>query len=283
MDEKESAGDSQNLKCVSPKHVALMSDSLLRLYEGTFNEGDIRALLIGIRGYTSFVTGKLKKVQGVSPNAIKGIPYIADIAHSVCHPELKNQGPIRDYVRSVDTQMAKALTKMASQKVNKIDSTNKVVHLALPPAVKPLSSKSLVMAFVLSLESIFPFKIDTVKISAHLEEIELCLFSILHFNQLPLLDGEGGGRNGYLAIHSYEGKYHLYAGVLASKFNQVLTKGVENEKPFILSVFVGKNLCEGQLEMDARNPKVVFADRDSEGRLKLGEYTSPLFTYNQYD
>jgi hypothetical protein len=92
---------------MSPKHVALMARALDRVYNKTFDELDIRALLIGIRAYSSKISRKIERNHRDIPEGLRnGFQYLADIAHGVAHPELRNQGALFEHIKSTDMKMA---------------------------------------------------------------------------------------------------------------------------------------------------------------------------------
>ena len=130
--------------------------ALGRIYDDTFNEDDIRNLLLGMRDRLNLVTSQTRQMQNAPPGIRHGLPYLVDIAHSIAHPELKDQGPIRSYVKGSDSQMAKAFKKMPRHRVFSTDQDTKTVNIALPPTIKPLKAYDLTIAFmtILDIEAI---------------------------------------------------------------------------------------------------------------------------------
>jgi hypothetical protein len=265
---------------VSPKHLAQMIDALHKLYQGTFEELDVRQLLLGVREYSSLVAEASKQDQSAPSTAKIGMRYLADIAHAIAHPELKSRGPLRDYVKNTDEQMAKSHRRMPSRRVVEVDTNTKTIHLSMPPAIKPLPIYDVVISFFVALDDLFPFEVDASRLAAQAADVELCFFSILHFTQLPNLDGPDGSRHGYLAIQTWNGRYQLYAGVTGSKFEDVLVDRSENRRdpPFtnVFPVFNGLTDREATMVLDARLPSCFFATRNEEGRLQLAMWNSPL-------
>jgi hypothetical protein len=63
--------------------------------------------------------------------------------------------------------------------------------------------------------------------------------------------------------------------VLNSQFEKAISKGAprSSDHPFIsrFPVFNGSNSSGGGIQLDARDPRVVFANRTNSGRLMLEE------------
>ncbi len=272
--------DPMTARYINPKHLVLMHLALSRIYEGTFDEGDIKNLLLGMRDCLQEASLKSRQMQS-APAAIRlGLPYLVDIAHSIAHPEMKDQGPIRNYVKSADFQMAKALKKMPRHRIFSTDEQSKTINIALPPAIKPLKAYDLTIAFLSFLPEIFPEAIELDTVAKQGSDIEICLLSLLHYMQLPLLDdpveqeNPNELRHGYLAFHTWQGSHHIYAGVVNSHYGNVLSGGSNQNaraKPFInvLPVFNSAVPADGDLTFDARNPAILFAERGASEKLVL--------------
>lgn len=262
------------------KNLSVQCKALTRVYEGVFDEADIKTLLIGLRDNINYISNITRKMQD-APSGIKsGLPYLVDIAHSIAHPGVRSQGPIRSYIKNVDKEMAKALKLMPHQKVIYHDFETKTINLASPPRIKALSGYDLTIAFLTFIPNLFPFDLDVTKLAEQSADIELCLLSILHYMQFPLLDEvaetrtSGDVRQGYLAFHSWNGGHHIYAGVSNSLYGQVLGKSPKKEirdKPFknIFTVFNSSRPATDGLIFDARNPVVLITERDISGKLIL--------------
>lgn len=264
----------------NPKHLVLMYSSLCKIQDGTFDEGDIKSLLLGMRDRLQTVSLSTRQMQDAPPGIRLGLPYLVDIAHSIAHPEMKDQGPIRSYVKGADAQMAKALKKMPRHKVISTDEQTKTINIALPPAIKPLKAYDLTVAFLTILPDIFPDAIDMTSVAKQGSDIEICLLSLLHYMQLPLLDdpvapdNPSDLRHGYLAFHTWHGAHHIYAGVVNSHYGNELNVGSEKNsrtRPFInlLPVFNSGVPADIGVTFDARNPAVLFAERGASGKLSL--------------
>lgn len=80
---------------MNPKHVSLMAHALERVYNKTFDELDIRALLIGIRTYSNQISKRMERLHQDIPQDLRdGFEYLADIAHGGAHPELRTKGAL---------------------------------------------------------------------------------------------------------------------------------------------------------------------------------------------
>jgi|GEM_PF-3668825 len=269
----------ENYRVVSPKHEALMTNALKNVYAARFDESDMRILLLGIREFSTTVSKKTKSLQDSPPAIRSGLSQLADIGHALAPPELKVIGPLRKYVKQTDEEMMHRTAKMHTRKVLGIDNARKRINLAMPSSIKPLSSDDLFIAFCLALQYFFPYEIDVHRVLEQRDDILLCLFSILHFTQMPNLDNESitsdasAGRNGYLGLQSWEGRYHLYAGVMNSKIETLFSSSETQKRqhPFIntFPVYNGSKEVGIGPEMDIFNPQVVFAVRDESGELKL--------------
>lgn len=269
----------------NPKHLHTMTVAMYRLLDGVFDEADIKVLLMGMRDNLQRISKKTNREINAPQSVKHGIPFLADIAHSIAHPELKDQGPIRSYVRSADEQMAKALTKMPRHRVLSTDTKSKTINIALPPAIKPHSGYDLTIAFLSQLPNLFPFQVQLEHLAPHVPDVELCILSIVHYLQLPLLDGPSNGkrpeelRHGYLAFHTWDGSHRLYAGVVNSLYGKRLGNGSESnsEKPFVnlLPLFNSNRPSGDGIDLDARTPTVLFAVRLPSGRLVLKEPATP--------
>ena len=272
---------SAEARYLNPKHLFTISAALRKLLDGDFDEGDVKILLLALRDNLQRISINSRQLHDAPPSIKHGIPFLADIAHSIAHPELKDQGPIRSYVRSMDEQMAKALSKMLRQKILSTDDQSRTVNIALPPALKPLSAYDLTIAFLSLLPDAFPFQVQHDQLAKHAADIELCILSIVHYLQLPLLDGPSNGkrpeelRHGYLAFHTWDGSHRLYAGVVNSLYEKVLSKGAESrrEKPFInvFPVFNSTRPVGNEVHIDAKIPAILFAIRTESGVLALQE------------
>lgn len=268
-----------NYRIVNPKHEALMTEALHKIYAATFDEADMRILLLGIRGFSSSVSKVTRSRQDAPPAIRTGLSQLADVGHALAHPELKVMGPLRKYVKQTDEEMRRRTAMMHTRKVLGVDAIRKRINLAMPESIKPLSTNDLFTAFYIALQDFFTYKIDTHRVIEQRDDILLCLFSILHYTQMPNLDNSpitsapSALRNGYLGLQSWEGKYHLYAGVLNSK-TEALYSASEIDKrqhPFIntFPVYNGSKEVGTGPEMDVFNPQIVFAIRDESGTLKL--------------
>lgn len=266
----------------NPKHLALMQRAIKRIYERTFNEDDIRLLLLGVRAFTQEVVD-VSKSDDKAPSSIKiGHLYLSDICHSIAHPEHKTQGPFRSFIKKTDSGMKKSTENMSSRKILKIDNTNKIIHLLMPPHQKPISSQEVIAAFIFSLEVVIKNKLDRENILSQTNDILLCIFSIMHYTQFPLYEDVEDEisimekKGGYLGLQSWEGHYHLYAGVINSDFETIFTK--KRDANFINTFPVmhsSKQVNDG-LQLDIRNPQLVVADRDSSGALVLQRLNSKM-------
>ncbi|HVM72079.1 MAG TPA: hypothetical protein VMT91_09980 [Anaerolineales bacterium] len=268
-----------NYRVVSPKHEALMTNALKNIYSARFDESDMRILLLGIREFSETVAKKTKSIQDAPPAIRSGLSELADIGHALAHPDLKDRGPLRKYVKQTDEELMRRTAMMDYRKVLGINNEQKLINLEMPASIKPLSSQNLFLAFCLALQNFFPYKIDIHEVIEQRDDILLCLFSILHFTQLPNLDNApitsdaSAGRNGYLGLNSWDGKYHLYAGVMNSKFETLFSSSdtQKRQRPFIniFPVYNSSKEVGTGPEMDIFNPQVVFAVRDESGKLKL--------------
>jgi hypothetical protein len=98
-------------------------------------------------------------------------------------------------------------------RVTSVDPVRKI--LAIELGIKPLESLHVLEAFVLSLDNLFDFDLIKRKLIEQFRDIELCLYSILRWTQLPRLDGTpdmgdlGQVRHGYFALDSSRGVYDL--------------------------------------------------------------------------
>jgi hypothetical protein len=270
---------SDKYRIVSPKHEALMTEALRNVYAARFDESDIRILLLGVREFSKSVFNKTKSRQD-TPLAIRsGLSQLADIVHALAHPELKDRGPLHRYVKQTDEEMRRRTAKMQTLKVLGVDATRKRINLAMPSSIKPLSSHDLFIAFCIALQYWFPYEIDIHLVLEQRDDILLCLFSILHYTQMPNLDNApitsdpSAPRNAYLGLHSWEGRYHLYAGVMNSEIETLFSSSEmqKRQHPFInmFPVYNGSKEVGTGPEMDIFNPQVVFAVRDESGTLKL--------------
>jgi len=272
--------EADEIPFIAYKKLSMQCKALTRVYEGVFNESDIKIILIGLRDHINLISNKVRNIQN-APKGIKfGLPYLVDIAHSIAHPGVRTQGPIRNYIKNIDKEMAKSLKKMSHQKVLSIDAETKIVNIALPPSIKTLSAYELTISFLSFLPDLFPFNLDTKKLAEQGSDIELCLLSILNYMQFPLLDETREQRpphdvrHGYLAFHTWNGMHHIYAGVSNSLYGQALGRESRKEKmdkPFIniLPVFNSSRPVADGLVFDARNPMVLVAERNISGKLNL--------------
>ena len=271
-------------RIVSPKHDAMMALALGRVYSATFDESDIRTLVLGSRSFAESASRQSKSRED-APKAVRsGLAHLADIGHAIAHPELRDQGPLLRFVRKTDREMARSQRKMPTRRVLGVDPVRRRVDLAMPPAIKALSSADLVTAFCLAVRYSLPFDVEIERLLEHRADILLCLFSILHFSQMPDLDhpsaAEGGNepRAGYLGLQSWDGRYSLYAGVMQSDMESILAAGKGlRERPFIntFPVFNGLKEVGSGFTADIFNPVVVFAVRDSTGELVLAPLLGP--------
>lgn len=236
---------------------------------------DVRELLIGMRDDLSSIADKTKGVSTPQDSIKFGIPYLADIAHSIAHPHQKSQGIIRSYVRNTDTQMAKAVVRMRHQKLLKIDPVRKTADIEMPPAIKALSAYDLTQAFLMMLPRLFPFQLPMKNLCRHAMDIELCILSILHFVQLPSLDDTESDRprQARLAFHTWKGAHNLYVCVKNSRYFAAIGADLgvvpDGQNVSMFPVFNSIRSAADEPSMDARFPSVVFACRDEQGVLRL--------------
>lgn len=270
---------TDSYKIVNPKQSTLMSTALQKVYNATFDEMDMRILVLGVRSFADS-TSILAARNQPSPTTIQpGLSQLADIGHTLAHPEIKEWGALHSYVKKIDKQMMIRSAKVGTRKVLGIDVARKRIDLQMHPIIKPLSSNNLFLAFCIALQYCFPYEVNTNLIFKQRDDILLCLFSILHFTQMPHLDGASDesekrtSRAAYLGLHSWKNRYHLYAGVMNSKLENLFSpdKPRERTRPFInvFPVYNGTKEVGKGPEMDIFNPQIVFAVRDLSGALTL--------------
>lgn len=266
----------QNTRYVNPKHMALMNLALRKIYDSTFDEGHIRTLLLGMRDQLQKFEKECQKQD--APQEIQlGVPYLVDLANSIAHPEMKNQGRIRSHIKSMDSHMAKALAKMPTQKIYAIDEATKTLNIEMPPAIKAVSAFNLTLSFITFLSHYL--QADLKKIHDQGADIEICLLSMLHFMQFPHLDDpiqqtDSNSRHAYLAFNTFHGVHNIDAVVLNSDYKNLLDHsfhpGSLNSSPMnIFPVFSSSVSATTSVNFDARSPEVLFAERDYSGKIAL--------------
>lgn len=266
-----------NPKPTSGKHFALMTSALHRIYNASFDEEDIRFLLLAMRSNAQFLTKNFKVTNKQSQIFYDAARQLADIADSVAHPELKDRGPIRDYVRSADTQHAKAYSK--NEPKFTLDVANNNILLNPLPNVKTLSGYWLVATFLTGLKFLFPFDLEDHKLHLAAKDIELCLFSIVHHIQLPDLDGEDSPRHAYLALGVGGDSYAVFTGVINSETGKVLFPNPPPHRPSYVhtfQVFQGGCPIGDGIQPNPHRPKPLFARRSLKGNLVLEEWKNPM-------
>jgi hypothetical protein len=275
---------------VNPNHTARMSEMLDRVHAGTFDEVDIQGLLLGAREYSSFVQEQARCVGAdkelLSQPGLRGLELLSDVADSIAHPEARHQGLLRTYLRNTDRQMASSFKRMSRHRFLGFEQSpgadTGTFHIALPPGIKVLSTYDLTSAFFLMVSELVPWEIDIERVAQFADDIQLCLFTILHLTQLPDLDPEDidSKRYGYLALQSWAGRFHVYAGVLDSIYARAMgckrpTEVTLRDRISIFPVLNGEKSCDGFPHLDARAPRLWAARRDSQGALRLFELEDP--------
>lgn len=268
-----------NTRYVNPKHLAQMELTLRKVYNSTFDEGDIKMLLLGLRDHLQKAEKESHK-RGAPREIQIGLPYLVDLADSIAHPEMKNQGRIRSHIKSTDSQIAKALARMPTQKIHSINQAKKIIDIEIPPAIKTVSAFDIAITFITFLSHCF--SADFQKIHDRGADIEVCLLSMLHFMQFPQLDDavqktDSHSRQAYLALHTFNGFHHINAVVLNSDYKNLLDQSTlqssHHPSPTnVFQVFSSSVPAEIGMNFNALTPEIVFATRDPSGKIALKKY-----------
>lgn len=237
-----------------------------RIKHGTFDERDIKELLIDLRELAKYVKQRL---AGESNDFTKAILHFIDVCDFIAHAN-RDRGVVEQNVRA----HAKAL--------NAIFPTATFEEFSALPVANVINADALVSALIgisylgLSSEDKTISSDFFLPVAAHKNDVALCILSILQDSIIELDEDEG-----YAILHvmPFEGKYRLYCTIIGSRIERESRERTGGTGRFFMGfpVIVSDALCVDDISSGdpVGIPQVVETFRDSENRLRVRVVKQP--------
>lgn len=244
----------------SRKLVRSICSNIERVKHGTFDERDIKELLIDLRELAKYVKQRL---AGESSDFTKAILQFIEICDFVAHAH-RDRGVveqnIRQHAKALNTAFPTAtLEEFSALPVANVINTDTLVSALIGIAYLGLSSENK----TISSDYFSP-------VAANKDDVALCILSILQDSIIELDENEG-----YAILHvmPYEGKYRLYCTIINSRIEREFRERTGGTGRFFMGfpVIVSDALCVDDIPSGdpVGLPQIVETFRDSENRLRV--------------